>query len=576
MSPKQKTWYLRKQDGSEYGPVSTSDLLRWAAQSRILAGNGISADRETWHKVEDVPEIEMDWIAHRPDGKEYGPFNIAATRELHEHDVLPEDAVITHRTSGESTTVGQVLSETTQQPPPTDGIGEDTQEDTEEDSSDVVTEELQEEHPEPEPTDSPSEETEPVTQESDVEEEEEETLANDHSSADAEEPADPEQAEQPPGPAREDIEALQSELTAAQTEVEKLRKKLEQTQEKLKDARQTQRSESGEAEKTIACLTTERDSSFEAIASLKAELAALQRKHLTEQDSLTEEREQLQAELEAVSNGHKAAEASLARLEAERSEAEQKALQSMAELRKQTAFMKKNNTTLQSELEATRAKAAVRGKWLVGIVTILAVTGAAYLIIGPPSCRRSPEATAVAQDNGRGDTPTAEPRPAPPAPPMEERAITTPAEPPLATPTPRLEPWPTIMVEGIKVLATDHVCTLRFDQGAFSRLTTLSNASVLQLKEIANTLRPAMTRFQLIVQGHTDDKPLRNTSTYDGNYALGLARAEVVRKFLITEGRLPPPAVRAISAGEKDPPYPNDTATNRKRNRTVILKLVRK
>ena len=53
----------------------------------------------------------MDWTAHRPDGREYGPFNIGAVKELLEHKVITEDTVLTHKTTGKTVTVAQVLNE---------------------------------------------------------------------------------------------------------------------------------------------------------------------------------------------------------------------------------------------------------------------------------------------------------------------------------------------------------------------------------------------------------------------------------------------------------------------------------
>jgi chemotaxis protein MotB len=119
-------------------------------------------------------------------------------------------------------------------------------------------------------------------------------------------------------------------------------------------------------------------------------------------------------------------------------------------------------------------------------------------------------------------------------------------------------------------------CSLVFDSGVFTSLITPSDAAIKQLRQIADTLRPQMGSLKVIIEGHTDDKPLRKTSTYDGNDALALARAEAVRKILISNGRLPAAAVSARHAGGRKPPYPNNSDSNRRRNRTVVIRLVRK
>lgn len=107
----QKSWFLRKKDGSEYGPVSLHDLQRWSAQCRLVAGNAVSHDREEWVPVESLPELEMNWRAKRSDGKEYGPFSLSATQELFDHGVLPEDAILTHVESGAQKKLSDVLKE---------------------------------------------------------------------------------------------------------------------------------------------------------------------------------------------------------------------------------------------------------------------------------------------------------------------------------------------------------------------------------------------------------------------------------------------------------------------------------
>ena len=539
MCAKQTNWYLRKPDGSEYGPVTTSELLRWATQSRIVAGNGVSADRETWGKVEDIPELEMDWVAQRPDGREYGPFNIGATRELFEHDVLPGEAILTHRSTLKSVTVEQVLNE-----------------------EDLFAE-----------VESPAEADQPATSDKQAEIEEEaaeETIQETVEAAPEEAPEEvvkEERASDRPAPAETD-----AEREARQAQVEKLQAKLDKARAELREARKELSDGLAEAEKTGAALTTERDEAKQALTDLQHKMSALQETF---------------DETEAA---RRQAETKLARLDAEREEAEEQAIQSTAELRKQTAFMKKNIATLQSELTAMRNKAAARGRALAIILTVLFLAGSAFLLVGLPSCEdEQPGPRSQSSAFTPSTSPAPSPAPSTPSTPQPAFAKATEgkptsnakrptADPQLSTPhsltTPA--PWPRIMVEGVKVTPEAHVFTMRFDSGVFTSLTTPSTAAITQLKAIADTLRPQMEAFQLIVEGHTDDKPLKPTASYDGNYALGLARAEAIRKLLITSGGLPGNSVRAVSAGERNAPYPNDTDANRKRNRTVVLKLVRK
>ena len=534
MCAKQIDWYLRKPDGSEYGPVTTDQLQRWAVQCRIVAGNGVSADRETWKKVEDIPELEMDWMAHRPGGGEYGPFNIAATRELSDHNVLPEDAVLIHRKTKESTTVQDVLEGATQ--------------------STSEQEAPQEEEPPPPPT---RNKKKPESQEKP-------------------EPKPPEPKEDPKpeeAPAAEKAEEAQSDSPALQKELEKFQGRLKRTQADLLQARKNLSTANAEREELTTGLTDERDEAISALTALQTKTEKQIRKAVSESEKHERSLVEATTELAEAQVEHEQTHAKLSRLESERSESEDKALQSMAELRKQTAFMKKNNATLQNELEAATNKAASRGRMLAIVLTILAAILGILLLV-PRSCSQTPGETSVITPPDEIST-------------KRQAAVVRPTEatepsknqnsviPPKQPQTGELTPWPKFMIEGVKAGQDPNALTLRFDSGVFTRLTTPSEAAKKQLVAIADALNPSMKDFRLIVEGHTDDQPLKATATYDGNYALGLARAEAIRELLITMGKLPGHAVRATSSGEKNPPYPNNSQENRVRNRTVVLKLVR-
>ncbi len=575
MCAKQTNWYLRKPDGSEYGPVTTSELLRWATQSRIVAGNGVSADRETWQKVEDIPELEMDWLAQRPDGREYGPFNIAATSELFEHDVLPADAVLTHRSTHKSVTVETVLNEKelfaedkVPESPPDEPAPDEkpaakrnkaktkVKEAAEKDVEQAVEQAVEEVAEEP--AEDSAEETKAEETKAELEKAPDEPLPDEATEAEPEAPEAPEDSAPKSNP----------ELDALRTQAEKLAAKLDKARTELRQARKDLAQEQTQAEKAAAELTSEHNRAQKALDASQKET-----------ELLTANLATAQAALDEANGARKQAESKLARLDTERSEAEEQAIQSTAELRKQTAFMKKNIATLQSELAAMRTNSAARGRAIAVILTLLFLVGGAFLLFGLPSCE-SPQTAAKPGKQPPTSSPH-KPQSTPHTPqPTVHSPQPTPHSPQSTAHSPQstspLAPWPEIMVEGVKVTPENNICTMRFDAGVFTSLTTPSATAVVQLTAIADSVRQQMDRFQLIVEGHTDDKPLKPTASYNGNYALGLARAETVRKLLITNGKLPGNAIRAVSAGEGKAPYPNDTTANRKRNRTVLLKLVRK
>lgn len=555
MKSNNKNWYLRKPDGSEYGPITTSDMQRWSKQCRIVAGNGVSSDREEWIKVEDIPELEMEWIAHRLDGKEYGPFNIAATQELLDHKILTEDTTLTNKITHQSVTVEQVLNEE-------DLFSEsDTNDQQNDEDDDILSEEaLKEEEM------YTAEQSQPSAQK-------QSTKATESSSV------KPEVSEKSnPAPIVADT------LTP---KIEKLEAKLQKAKSHLSQARKDLKSSIQESTETIENLTEDRDNAKNALTAMQKKLEALKQTQAKASENNKARIAELEAQVEEISQKCQQAEAKLSRLESERGDAEQKSLQSVAELRKQTAFMKKNSATLQHELKKSRTIASRRGRQLVTIITILALGVCIMLLIGKPGCSKKqnvpeqkPDSPEITDDTPLSQRPYGDSANNIPTKPINSNVDkkNTPSSRPV-TPSgnsslKQSRAFPKIMIKGVKVIKSGNINTIRFDSGVFTKLTTPSKEAIVQIKEIADALRSHMSKFRIVVEGCTDNTPMRKTTTYDGNYALGLARAETIKKLLITKGNLPGTSITARYAGEKNAPYPNNTAANRKRNRTVVIKVI--
>ena len=113
---------------------------------------------------------------------------------------------------------------------------------------------------------------------------------------------------------------------------------------------------------------------------------------------------------------------------------------------------------------------------------------------------------------------------------------------------------------------------IHFNEGAFSSMTNLSPRATAQVKALAGQLRPHMGGLRLVVEGHTDNIPMRPTTTFADNEALARARAEAAVAFLKRETGLD--AVVATTPGPA--PFPNDTPENLRRNRTMVLKVTRR
>jgi chemotaxis protein MotB len=77
----------------------------------------------------------------------------------------------------------------------------------------------------------------------------------------------------------------------------------------------------------------------------------------------------------------------------------------------------------------------------------------------------------------------------------------------------------------------------------------------------------------IIIEGHTDTIPVRG-GAYRSNWELSIARAVSVVNLFIARGIVPQQLI-AAGYGEFHPAYPNDTESNRARNRRIEITLVR-
>ncbi|WLR49629.1 flagellar motor protein MotB [Bacillus tianshenii] len=86
-------------------------------------------------------------------------------------------------------------------------------------------------------------------------------------------------------------------------------------------------------------------------------------------------------------------------------------------------------------------------------------------------------------------------------------------------------------------------------------------------REISVTLA-TKEPHQVIISGHTDDRPIRNAQ-FEDNWHLSVIRAVNFMKILLENDKLNPEHFSAKGFGEFKPVAPNDTAENRQKNRRV-------
>ena len=77
----------------------------------------------------------------------------------------------------------------------------------------------------------------------------------------------------------------------------------------------------------------------------------------------------------------------------------------------------------------------------------------------------------------------------------------------------------------------------------------------------------------IIIEGHSDPTPVRG-GAYWSNWELSIARAVSVVNFITAAG-LAPKQLVAAGYGEFHPAYPNDSESNRAKNRRIEITLVR-
>ncbi|MDE2292127.1 MAG: flagellar motor protein MotB [Elusimicrobia bacterium] len=121
--------------------------------------------------------------------------------------------------------------------------------------------------------------------------------------------------------------------------------------------------------------------------------------------------------------------------------------------------------------------------------------------------------------------------------------------------------------EGLKISLTESGQVPQFDVG-FADLTA---GMKKEIDEVAPVLKElAEQGNEIIVEGHTDDKPIHNDYFW-GNWELSSARATTVVEYLIRKKGFPAGCLAAMGYGDARPIAPNDTPEGRSKNRRVVF-----
>jgi hypothetical protein len=99
------TYYLRKPDGSVYGPVELSSLCHWAAEGRVAPDDAVSEDKASWTPAPELSALKMHWVVHQKGGESVGPIHIMALCDLVKEGVVRWQDQVTDRDSEQMMTV---------------------------------------------------------------------------------------------------------------------------------------------------------------------------------------------------------------------------------------------------------------------------------------------------------------------------------------------------------------------------------------------------------------------------------------------------------------------------------------
>ena len=112
--------------------------------------------------------------------------------------------------------------------------------------------------------------------------------------------------------------------------------------------------------------------------------------------------------------------------------------------------------------------------------------------------------------------------------------------------------------------------TLSEDQGNFEfGKTELPDEAKARLDQVVQQLKADTKNIFIEIEGHTD-----NVGSPDDQRALGMERAEAVKRYLYEQHQMPLHKMNVISYGEEKPVAPNNKRDGRAQNRRVVVKVL--
>jgi hypothetical protein len=102
-------WFLMKSDdGSVFGPISTSQLEEWANSAQISPQDKISTDEKNWLKAPQVSFLKMDFLLETGPDQFYGPTTTGTIKEFLEVGEVTKETPVINCQDGSIKMVGEM------------------------------------------------------------------------------------------------------------------------------------------------------------------------------------------------------------------------------------------------------------------------------------------------------------------------------------------------------------------------------------------------------------------------------------------------------------------------------------
>ena len=114
---------------------------------------------------------------------------------------------------------------------------------------------------------------------------------------------------------------------------------------------------------------------------------------------------------------------------------------------------------------------------------------------------------------------------------------------------------------------------IEFDEGLFAHSDMLTPDASMLLTRLGAILENFIDGANIEIVGHTDDVPPRPGARFKDNYSLAVARAVAVAEHLSATAHIPLSLLAIRGEADFNAPFPNISAENRLRNRTVVIRI---